>query len=227
MKLRTLLLVALILFVGLTSITTAGMNRQKGAAARLRATQPTDEEIINILFMRQEEKFARDVYLTLYEEWEVPIFANISESEQRHMDALKRLIDLYDLEDPVADMPVGQFENQDLSELYIELTELGVESIIDAFSVGVTIEELDIADLQADIEVAVTRNVKRVFENLLAGSENHLAAFEYNLNNYDPESPQTCVNDCTGIHSRSNNITCINCGTCQQICDCDGTCINQ
>ncbi len=221
MKLRTLLLVVFVLFVGLTSVTTAGLRQQGRAGARLSSVQPTDAEVLNLWYMRQEEKLARDVYITLYEQWDAQIFANISESEQRHMDAIKRLIDLYNLEDPVADLPVGEFADQKFADLYGELTELGAQSITDAFGVGVAIEELDIADLQAKLEETTTRNVKRVFENLLAGSEKHLAAFQFNLDNYDPDSVQTCVNGGRQRQGRNRQ------GNNRQKCNCDGTCINQ
>ena len=226
MKFRTLLLIALVLFVGLTSVTTAGMKQQRKSSARLMAIQPTDAEVISLWYMRQEEKLARDVYITLYEEWEAPVFANISESEQRHMDAIKRLIDLYNLEDPVAGLPVGEFTDPVFNDLYDELTDLGAQSIIDAFGVGVSIEEMDIADLNEELEQVTTRNVKRVFENLLAGSENHLAAFLYNLENYDPDLSMTCVNGGTCQQAGNCDGTCVNDGSQQQFRDCDGTCIN-
>ncbi|MBN2591503.1 MAG: DUF2202 domain-containing protein [Sedimentisphaerales bacterium] len=194
MKLRTLSLVVLILFVGLTSVSTAGMRQQRRAAASFAAVQPTDSEVIDLWYMRQEEKLARDVYLTLSEQWDAVVFANISESEQRHMDSIKRLIDIYNLEDPVDGLAIGEFADQAFVDLYNELTELGAKSLTDAFSVGITIEELDIADLTEKIKQITTRNVKRVFENLLSGSEKHLAAFQYNIDNYDPDSPETCIN---------------------------------
>jgi hypothetical protein len=203
MKLRTLLLVAFVLFVGITSVTTAEINRQKREDAGIGTVQPTDTEVINLWYMRQEEKLARDVYLGLYEKWDVVIFANISESEQRHMDAIKRLIDLYNLEDPVEGKNVGEFADQEFVDLYKELTELGEKSLTDAFSVGITIEELDIADLTEKIEHTITRNIKRVFKNLLSGSERHLAAFEYNIENYDPDSSQTCLNEGTQRQARN------------------------
>jgi hypothetical protein len=35
--------------------------------------------------MREEEKMAKDVYITLYNKWAVNIFTNISASKQRRM----------------------------------------------------------------------------------------------------------------------------------------------
>ena len=128
----------------------------RGFAAETNIQVPvdlTEEEIIHITYIRQEEKLARDVYLTLYELYQVP-FGNISESEQRHMDALKRLIDKYGLEDPVEDDTVGVFPDPDtdtdinFNDLYIELVEKGKMSYCDALQVGIDIEILDIDDIE-------------------------------------------------------------------------------
>ena len=70
--------------------------------------------------MREEEKLAHDVYVTLYAQWDLPIFQNISRSEQTHTDAVKTLIDRYGLTDP-ASSKVGVFTNPDLQALYNDL----------------------------------------------------------------------------------------------------------
>jgi hypothetical protein len=49
--------------------------------------------------MREEAKLARDVYLTLGEKWNVPVFRNIAQSEARHMSVMKMLVDRYGLQD--------------------------------------------------------------------------------------------------------------------------------
>ena len=146
----------------------------------------TDVEIHHITYMREEEKLARDVYLTLYDVWGAPIFDNISESEQRHMDALLRLIDKYEeLEDPVIYDTVGVFNDSDFTVLYDDLIEQGGGSYCEALQVGIYIEELDIDDIEYALykaEVVVeAKDVIRVFENLLAGSKNHLDAFKSQL----------------------------------------------
>ena len=40
--------------------------------------------------MREEEKVARDVYLSLNDTWNLRIFKNITSSEQTHMNAIKK-----------------------------------------------------------------------------------------------------------------------------------------
>tara|TARA_Y100000310_G_scaffold298681_1_gene332841 strand:- start:20665 stop:21303 length:639 start_codon:yes stop_codon:yes gene_type:complete len=137
-----------------------------------------------LIFMREEEKLARDVYDQLYAKWGVKIFDKISSSEQSHMDAVLRLLDKYELEDPVASDIPGSFVNEDLSNLYSTLTQLGENSLTEALQVGAAIEEIDILDLQRELEQTVdNRDIQLVFENLMKGSKNHLRSFVKNLDN--------------------------------------------
>ncbi|WP_419638142.1 DUF2202 domain-containing protein [Thiolapillus sp.] len=80
-------------------------------------TALSDAEAATLVFMREEEKLTRDVYITLYDQWEHPVFNNISGSEQRHMDSMKSKIDKYGLVDPVTDDTVGIFQNGNYSPL--------------------------------------------------------------------------------------------------------------
>jgi len=135
-----------------------------------------------IVFMREEEKLARDVYTFLFEKWGAEEFKNIANSESRHMTRVEVLIDRYGLEDPVTTDVPGEFKNQDLQAVYDSMIAQGSRSLEEAYRVGVAIEELDIADLKAALAEATPRDVGRVFQNLLRGSERHLAAFTRLLN---------------------------------------------
>lgn len=137
----------------------------------------TSEETEGILFMREEEKLARDVYLTLFDVWGLPVFENIAAAESRHTGAVLGLIDQYGLEDPVVDDSIGAFTNPDLAALYDDLIASGSESLVDALSVGALIEDLDIADLRAWLEMTDNPSIERVYDILLRGSENHLRSF--------------------------------------------------
>ena len=143
--------------------------------------------------MREEEKLARDVYLTMYEFYKSydgsSIFKNIAKSEQSHMDALKKLLDKYQLDDP-AQENIGEFTNTDLQALYAELVIKGRESYLSALEVGVTIEEKDMIDIQLAIDEAEQYpDLIKVYSNLLDGSKNHLRAFTSQIERLDPEYP--------------------------------------
>ncbi|NEX19957.1 DUF2202 domain-containing protein [Thiorhodococcus mannitoliphagus] len=137
------------------------------------------EEESTLLFMREEEKVARDVYIQLNEAWGKysPVFANISEAEQTHMDAVKAMLDRYNLEDPVGDKAVGSFFDDDLQVLHDDLLADGLASYEAALNVGGLIEEVDIDDLIAAIEESDNEDLDKVYGNLLRGSYNHLRAF--------------------------------------------------
>jgi hypothetical protein len=134
-------------------------------------------EIDDLLFIREEEKLARDVYLSLSQRWEARVFATIAKAENNHMALVELLIDKYQLEDPVGANGVGVFTNEELQALYDDLTAAGNTSLEAALIVGATIEETDIADLLADIQRANNLDLDTLYQNLLRGSRNHLRAF--------------------------------------------------
>ena len=139
------------------------------------------EEAADLQFMREEEKLAHDVYVTLYEKWGLRVFANISRSEQQHTEAVAYLLDRYDISDPAAGNDLGTFTDAKLQALYDQLVAQGSESVADALKVGAAIEEIDILDLQERLAATDNAAIERVYNSLLAGSENHLRAFVSNL----------------------------------------------
>jgi hypothetical protein len=144
----------------------------------------------NLFFMREEEKLARDVYLSLYEEWDFRIFRQIARSERSHMDSALVLIEKYELEDPVGDNPLGVFTDEYLQALYQDLSAAGQSSLVSALIVGATIEDLDIYDLQRVSSKTNNEDLKLMYQNLMKGSRNHLRAFvdvlERNGGSYEP-----------------------------------------
>ncbi len=142
------------------------------------STDLTQDEVQSLIHMREEEKLARDVYLTLYNQWNLRVFSNIASSEQSHTNAVKTLLDRYNIPDPVTNDSIGYFSDPQLGALYQTLVEQGSRSLLDALIVGATIEDLDIYDLDEALEnIAVNPDVIRVYTHLVHGSENHLRAF--------------------------------------------------
>jgi hypothetical protein len=172
-RMTTTLLAVAVLGAPLAALAGKGMGRQ---AADVSATLDADE-IADLLYMREEEKLARDVYRTLYELWALPVFDNISESEQVHTTSVQDMLEKYDVPDPVADDSTGVFVNQDLANLYQALITEGGMSSLQALYVGAAIEELDMLDLQHAIDTTDNDDIRQLYENLMSGSRNHLRAF--------------------------------------------------
>jgi hypothetical protein len=135
------------------------------------------EEAAGLLYMREEEKLAHDVYMTLYEKWGLPIFQNIANSEQTHTEAVKSLLGRYGLEDPAAGNGVGVFTDPTLQSLYDQLVDTGDASLAAALGVGAAIEEIDILDLEVRLTQTDNRDITLVYDNLASGSRNHLRSF--------------------------------------------------
>lgn len=140
-------------------------------------TPLSEAEADALLFMREEEKLAHDVYVTLYDQWGARVFTNIAASEQTHTDAVATLLDRYGLSDPTEGNTVGEFIDPALQTLYDDLIVQGSLSLADALKVGAAIEEIDILDLEERIATTDHADIQLVYERLLAGSSNHLRAF--------------------------------------------------
>lgn len=135
-----------------------------------------------LVFMREEEKLARDVYTVFATKYNARVFKNITKSEQQHMDALKVLLDRYGIQDPVGTNAAGVFSNHELQELYDALIAKGSVSLMEALAVGKLIEEVDIEDLdERAAGLDPGSDISAVYAQLRRASENHLRAFTRNL----------------------------------------------
>ncbi|MDP3267087.1 MAG: DUF2202 domain-containing protein [Sulfuricurvum sp.] len=132
----------------------------------------------SLLFMYQEEKVARDVYITLGKKYPTATtFSSIQSSEQTHMDTVESLCIKYGVNiSNIDETKVGVFVLPELQALYNTLVIQGAVSLLEAQKVGVAIEKKDIIDILA-AEVGMPSDVVKKFENLRAGSYNHLDAF--------------------------------------------------
>lgn len=150
------------------------------------STELTQEQKDMLLFIYQEEKVARDVYITLGNVYtNQNTFATIQSSEQTHMDKAQGLCETYGIDiSNVDELAVGVFVVPVLQELYDTLVAQGYQSELSALMVGEYIELTDIDDLE-HAEIGMPADVVNVYENLKEGSYNHLDAFRSAINTYN------------------------------------------
>jgi hypothetical protein len=150
----------------------------------------TADEIAGLMWMREEEQLAHDVYVALGDRWGLRIFENISRAETTHIDAVVDLLDRYGLDDPAEGNDAGTFTEPALQDLYDQLVADGSRSLEDALAVGAFVEELDIVDLSARSATTETAEISAVYADLERGSRNHLRAFVSQLDSrgvtYEP-----------------------------------------
>ena len=208
--------------VGIVIFTAAGSVIARGgrmATVNTDSTVLTDDTVLtdgvvldyneqtHLEFMREEEKLARDVYMELGAMYpDHPIFGKIDDSEQKHTDAVKAMIEKYGLQDPSTNDNVGVFTGENYGWYFTEKFKLLVErasiSELEALYVGAFIEELDMMDINQCPQVIVeTENgindvtecgkiytdnadVSNLYASLLDGSDSHLEGYVRNIEQY-------------------------------------------
>ncbi|MFM1871995.1 MAG: hypothetical protein RL398_1417 [Planctomycetota bacterium] len=173
-KLTTLALSAAFSFVAPLAAQGGGLNAYLQS---LPIESVSPYEALALRHMREEEKLARDVYLVLHQTWNLPVFANIAQSEQSHMDLVAWGMQRYQIPDPLPSLQIGVFAAPEFTQLFQLATSFGSISPLHALFVGAVIEDLDVVDLDAVLAVTDNRDLDTIWQNLQRGSRNHMRAF--------------------------------------------------
>ncbi|WP_427164597.1 DUF2202 domain-containing protein [Streptomyces sp. C1-1] len=129
--------------------------------------------------MAEEEKLAHDLYTAFAERYDVRVFERIATAETQHLTAVRTLLDRYDVTDPTAGKPAGEFTDPAVQAAYDRLLKQGEGSLSGALEAGRTFETDDIAALTKALSGLTAPDTRQVYTNLLAASEQHLTAFEH------------------------------------------------
>lgn len=163
----------------------------KKETAALASNTLTEKEKSDLLFLREEEKLAHDVYVHSFKKYNQTIFSNISASELNHMNSVLNLLNTYGIDDPAQNRTEGVFQNPVLQQLYTQLTITSDSSFLKALEVGASIEDLDIYDIKRFYGNTTNSRLLGVYDRLSCGSRNHLRSFVSQLNanqiNYVPQ----------------------------------------
>jgi hypothetical protein len=162
----------------LTATLITAITLAPGASAAT-PTYLTTTQKAELKFLIEEEKLARDVYTFLSSSVTTRKFSNIARSEQTHMNYMTTILAKYKQYNPTVGKAPGVFVNKDIQALYNSLTKEGAVGILEAYGVGVKVEDLDIATLKKLLTKTMPADVKAALELMLAASYNHLEAFSY------------------------------------------------
>ena len=160
----------------LTATMLAAAALAPGAHAATPTTLTTAQKAL-LKFLVEEEKLARDVYTYLGKNVTTQKFSNISRSEQTHMNYMATLLTKYKLTNPTKGKAAGVFVNKEIQDLYNTLTKEGKTGVLQAYGVGVKVENVDIGTLKEILAKPLPADVKAAIELMLAASYNHLEAF--------------------------------------------------
>ena len=174
------ILIATLALAMLTTGVLAANSASKRSTGKSVTTTTTlsAEQLDTLVYIYQEEKVARDTYITLGNMYSNQnVFANIQESERTHISKAKALCEKYGADiSTIDESNIGEFVVPVLQELYDTLIAQGSQSELAALMVGEYVELTDIEDLE-HAEIGMPSDVVQVYENLKAGSLSHLDAF--------------------------------------------------
>ena len=201
---RELVLVAIAALIVVLTVNTVSASKKSEQIIDDGMSALDFNEQTHLEFMCEEEKLARDVYITLGVKYPASrIFGMIDDSEERHKCAVADVLEKYGIANPSTNDNVGVFTGEAYGWYFIEkytlLVERGSASELDALYVGAFIEELDMLDINQCPKVIVDTDngiddvsecgkvytskpdIQRLYESLLEGSENHLQAYVSNI----------------------------------------------
>jgi len=160
--LKNIGILSLVLVIGLSGMSFAD---DYGAAGAETKTEFSIEEMLD--YGLEDEYLAKAEYELIIDHFDVnrPL-TNILRAEENHIVALERLYESYDLELPTVDP-----EEHTLLPTSVEA----------AFVTGVTAEIKNIEMYESFLEQDLPDDIRFTFEALKNASENHLEAFERNV----------------------------------------------
>lgn len=161
------------------NLTAAGDCPLADSVAVLPTASYTDADMSRLLFMIEEEKLSGDVYDALWAQTGLKVFDRIGDAEDRQMSILLDHAETLGLNlDSILSLPAGSYSDPGLQAMFDALMLSASVSDRAALEVGVSIEQADIADLEAAVVDLAGTPLGQVYANLLIGSNRHLDAFE-------------------------------------------------
>ncbi|WP_237702461.1 ferritin-like domain-containing protein [Opitutus terrae] len=159
----------------------AGLCQQQGTCPLTTITPvvPTTLPGAELIYAVEEERVARDLYLTAAERWSLRVFERIARSEAQHEAAVTQLAGSVAVTLPVAAR--GVYATPELQKLYTDSLVLVNESEVAALRVGALVEESDIAELRRLAGVATDDGTRAVLAHMEQASTRHLNAFVRSL----------------------------------------------
>ncbi len=135
-------------------------------------------------YLRENEKFARDFYLEMFDIWNDEIFSKMAEAEEVHMETVLCLLEKYEIKDPAAGLKIGEFKNQEMAELFPRLIERGSKSLADAFAAGSMLEVWNLCDLMNCEKCLNSADLNAVVTEFKRSTRNHIRVMHANLKGY-------------------------------------------
>lgn len=153
------------------------------------------QEIDGMKYMVENEKLLRDYFTAMNDKFDVPLFNQLAENEQSHLDLLSVKFDIYDLENPANALGAGEFVNPELHLCYDDLIANGGASIYAGLIAGIAKVEEDLLDIPLLIDqLEGNQDIEQVYSKILDESQSNLETLKAEMKkrivlSVQPEAP--------------------------------------
>jgi hypothetical protein len=159
-----------------TAIPTPVANTSDQTFLSIPQTPLNASERQDVLYLQESEKLEHDLYAKFAQQYtSVPIFASLEQATVPFMKVDDIILVRYGLTDPEKPT-VGSFTSPALQNLYVNYMNTGSMSVLAALNSAAKSEDMHIADLQAAISRTDNEDVKFIYRQQLAFSQNNLRA---------------------------------------------------
>ncbi|OIP98697.1 MAG: hypothetical protein AUK35_10740 [Zetaproteobacteria bacterium CG2_30_46_52] len=163
------------------SISTLSLLSACGGQTSSSSMPLTADEEAGLVYMREEEELARDLYLDIFDlKPALTVFQTISNnSETQHAAKMLTLLNTYQVNDPSTGLRYT-YTDPALQAMYTQLlSNAAGGNDVAALKVGALVEEVDIQDINEKKAMvdAAHQDIITTYDNLLCGSRNHLRSF--------------------------------------------------
>ncbi len=136
----------------------------------------TDVQKQTLADQAEKEKLSHDVYVAYFESTGDYRFERVAQSEEQHLEALRNLMDRYDVTDPTRGLDEGEFKTDAVDAAYDDYLDEG-DGLAGALKAARAVEKDDIAGLEQAAEGLHAPDAEQVYEHLTRASEMHLQVF--------------------------------------------------
>ncbi|RFO96418.1 hypothetical protein DIC66_14055 [Rhodoferax lacus] len=155
----------------------------RASVANHPATAMSTEAAASLAFMREQQQLLFEIYDLDVSVWNLPLFTNLRESASTTSESAKLLLDRYQQADPMYGLPSGTFKSPEFQALYEKFANVTRENLIEALTVSIEMEELNVREL-SDQKAQVVNNadVLIIYDSVLKASIGRLVAAMRELN---------------------------------------------
>jgi hypothetical protein len=124
-----------------------------------------DQEKEALVVMIQEAKLSKELAQDFNRTWKVAFFNHIVQSEELHINQLKRIIRKNNGTDPLAFLSYGLFHDQTLQEEFKHYTAQGQKSVTAALFLIAQVQEKNILSLGYQLDRVVNPELRALYAN--------------------------------------------------------------